>query len=182
MINYKELEKALLSMPNLVDKRGALPTWNSLKQKEIAAGEADFREYRKRPLEAIKFEAIHHSATFQGSPEAFARYHVMHNGWPGIGYHFVIEDNEDQIAWCYDLDVRTAHVGNSNGIAIGTCIIGDFTKQEPQEHQLNNAAKLSHILIDYLPNIEAIKSHSDFPGYEWKKCCAFDVMRITNRM
>lgn len=182
MINYKELEQAILNIPNLKDMRGKLPTWNTLKNDLIATGEVKRRDYRKRKLTDILYEAIHHSATFQGSAEAFARYHVNHLGWPGIGYTFVIDDDKDQIIWCWDLDVRTAHVGNSNTYAIGTCFVGDFRTQEPKEHQLQNAADLSMVLIDYLSNIKEIKPHSDFPGYSWKKCCAFDVMKITNRM
>lgn len=181
-MNYKEIEKAILSIPNIKDMRGKLPTWNSEKHDLIAIGEVKRRSYRKRKITDILYEAIHQSMTFSGSPEAFARYHVNHLGWPGIGYSFVIEEDKDEIVWCWDLDVRTAHVGNSNTYAIGTCLIGDFRTQEPKEHQLENAAKLSMVLIDYIPTIKAIKSHQEFPGYEWKNCPGFDVMKITNRM
>jgi N-acetyl-anhydromuramyl-L-alanine amidase AmpD len=182
MKNYSEIEKAILDIPNLKDMRGKLPTWNTIKKDLIESGEVKKRYYRKRNLADILYEAIHHSLTFSGSPEAFARYHVNHNGWPGIGYHFVIEEDKDEIVWCWDLDVRAAHVGNSNTYAIGTCLIGDFRTQEPKDHQLQNAANLSMVLIDYLPTIKEIKAHQDFPGYSWKECPAFDVMKITNRM
>ncbi|WP_209123684.1 hypothetical protein [Alkalihalobacillus sp. BA299] len=44
------------------------------------------------------------SATKTGSADAFARYHVNSLGWPGIGYHYVV-DKEGSISWCHDLEV-----------------------------------------------------------------------------
>ncbi len=139
------------------------------------------RKYSKRNVNKITAIAIHHSLTLQGSAEAFARYHVSHNGWPGIGYHYVINKN-GLVDFCNDIELKTAHVGNSNRITIGICLVGDFRKEDPTEEQLQSAADLCMILIDKYESIEKIKSHSDFPGYSWKECCAFDVMRITNRM
>jgi hypothetical protein len=189
MKHYKDIENAILAIPNLKDMRGKLPTWNLLKKDLIESTKhlnkkdrITKRYYQTRKLSDIYYLAKHHSATFSGSPEAFARYHVNHLGWPGIGYHFVIEEDKNEIVWCWDLDIKTAHVGNSNKYAIGTCLIGDFRTQEPKEFQLDNAANLSMVLIDHISSIKEIKGHSDFQGYSWKKCPAFDVMRITNRM
>lgn len=187
--DYEKLEKALLTLPNLIDKRNKLPTWNTEKADLIEStkhlSEKDKitkRWYRKRGLHLITSLAIHHSLTFTGSPEAFARHHINHLGWPGIGYPFVIEDDRDEIAWCWDLDVRTAHVGNSNTSALGICLIGDFRTTKPKEYQLQNAADLSMILINHIPAIKEIKAHQNYPGYDWKECPSFDVMKITNRM
>jgi N-acetylmuramoyl-L-alanine amidase len=48
------------------------------------------KTYKTRSTDKIKYIIVHHSATVQGSAESFANYHVKNNGWPGIGYHFVI--------------------------------------------------------------------------------------------
>jgi N-acetyl-anhydromuramyl-L-alanine amidase AmpD len=139
------------------------------------------RLYKKRNVDKITSIAIHHSLTLQGSSEAFARYHINHNGWPGIGYTYVINKN-GIIDWCHDWNVKTAHVGNSNKYSLGICLVGDFRKEEPTEEQLQAAADLCMMLIDDIESIKEIKAHQDFPGYSWKECPAFDVMKITNRM
>ena len=152
----------------LIDKRDTLPKHKT-------------RKYSKRKVSEITSIAIHHSATLQGSAKAFANYHVNNNGWPGIGYTYVI-NKDGSIVWCHNWDVKTAHVGNSNRKSLGICLVGDFTKEDPTEKQLQGAADLCMMLIDHIESIEKIIPHSDFPGYSWKQCPAFDVMKITNRM
>jgi N-acetyl-anhydromuramyl-L-alanine amidase AmpD len=139
------------------------------------------KRYSTRKLKDIKYIAIHHSLTLSGSSEAFARYHVEHNDWPGIGYHYVI-DKDGTIDFCNNIITKSAHVGNSNKYAIGICLIGNFLIQEPTEAQLQATADLCMKLIDEIEGIKEIKGHSDFPGYEWKSCPVIDVMQITNRM
>ena len=87
-----------------------------------------YKTYDGRPLNAIQKIAVHHSLTSSGSAESFARYHVKHNGWPGIGYHFVIE-KDGTVKWCNDLEIKCYHVGNSNRMSIGICLVGDFREQ-----------------------------------------------------
>ena len=62
----------------VVDIRDKLPTHSS-------------KRYQTRPLSAIYYIAVHHSLTdnIPGGEDvnAFARYHVNHLDWPGIGYH-----------------------------------------------------------------------------------------------
>lgn len=138
-------------------------------------------KYSRRKLEQIKYIAIHHSATLQGSSEAFARYHVRKKGWPGIGYIYVVNKN-GSIDFCNEWNVISYHVGHSNRIALGICLVGDFTKEQPTELQLQAAADLCQMLIHKIPSIKEIKGHCNFPGYNWKTCPAFDVMKITNLM
>jgi N-acetyl-anhydromuramyl-L-alanine amidase AmpD len=153
---------------NIIDKRVKLETHPA-------------KQPRKRKLSDILYIAIHHSATTSGSAEAYARFHVNKKDWATIGYHYVI-NKDGSIDWCLNHSVRSNHVGNSNKYALGICLTGDFTKEEPTEEQLQAAADLCMMLIDKYGAIKDIKGHSDFQGYSWKKCPAFDVMRITNRM
>ena len=85
-------------------------------------------------MDKVTMVAIHHSATRTGSAEAFARYHVETHKWPGIGYHFVVEQ-DGEIIWCNDLIKKTYHVGNSNASAIGVCLVGDFRFDNPTDEQ-----------------------------------------------
>lgn len=159
----------------IIDKRSTLPTWNMIKQFEKP------RNYALRDLKEITSIAIHHSATLQGTSSAFARYHVEHNGWPGIGYTYVINKN-GQIDFCNDWNKKTAHVGNSNRSSLGICLVGDFTQEQPTKDQISAAASLCKMLMVSIPSIVGIKGHCEYPGYEWKKCPAFDIQIIKDEM
>jgi LysM repeat protein len=117
---------------------------------------------------------IHHSLTKTGTPEAFANHHIDSNGWPGIAYHFVIQQ-DGTIYQCDDLDRRTYHAGNTNTRAIGTCVVGDFRKgsgQTPTQPQMESLYLLNKELFDgkELPNMKYVKGHQECPGYSWKNC------------
>ncbi|MBD1372579.1 N-acetylmuramoyl-L-alanine amidase [Hazenella sp. IB182357] len=121
--------------------------------------------------------AIHHSLVrrSQGGANAaaYARYHVNHLGWPGIGYHFVIEA-DGTIIWCHDLGVKSYHVGNSNGFTLGICLSGDFRYEEPTAAQQESLRSLVAQLKGELPQLRVIKGHNEFPGYSWKQCPVFN--------
>lgn len=160
-------------LPQLVDKRGKLPHKGS---------------YSKR-IKKITDRVWHHSLTLShlggSDAESFAAYHVS-LGWPGIGYHFVIEPKNivqtpngprARIVYCNDISLKTFHVGNSNQFALGACVAGDYRKEK-----LSDAAKAS---IDDLQEAlvrddigQRDKSHQEMPGYSWKACCVFDYQRV----
>ena len=139
------------------------------------------KKYRKRRRSSISSIAIHHSATTQGSAEAFARYHVNTKNWPGIGYAYVV-NKDGTIDFCNDYETKTYHVGNSNRIALGICLIGDFTKENPTDAQLNATAELCDMIFDEISTIQTIKAHQDYKGYSTKECPAFDISIIKEKM
>ncbi|MDQ6418663.1 peptidoglycan recognition family protein [Paenibacillus sp. LHD-117] len=139
----------------MVDLRGRLPIHAT-------------KRYKTRKLSDIRSGAIHHSLTESGSAEAFAGYHIRTNGWPGIGYHFVI-GRDGTVYQCWDLTVVSYHVGNSNKHAVGICMIGDFRSQQPTPEQYAAALDLIRWLQGKLPGI-VIKGHSEYPDYSWKSC------------
>lgn len=142
---------------NIIDKRNTLTTHSS-------------RRYRRRSRSEIKHIAIHHSATTSGSAEAFARYHVNNLGWPGIAYHYVV-DKHGTISLCHDLEVVSYHVGNSNRIAVGICMVGDFRSQSLEPRQKRATMDLVFKLLQDLNlSIEDVWGHIEFPGYSWKPC------------
>lgn len=133
------------------------------------------KKYSLRPLSSITHIAIHHSLTVTGSAEAFARYHVSTNGWPGIGYHFVIEQN-GRIRWCHDPEVKSYHVGHSNSYALGVCLTGDFRQAPPTEAQAQSLrVLLKKLTKDLDVQVQNIRGHSEFPGYQWKECPCMDM-------
>lgn len=138
------------------------------------------KAYGLRGLGDIKKIAVHHSLTSSGSAKAFANYHINTNKWPGIGYHFVIE-KDGSIIWCHDLEVRSYHVGNSNRIALGICLVGDFRTQTLEEVQLQPLIKLLRFLLQELRlTPDDVKGHSEFPDYAWKPCPCIDMQQLRN--
>lgn len=136
------------------------------------------KAYLLRPLDAITHIAVHHSLTASGSAESFARYHVKTNGWPGIGYHFVIE-KDGTVKWCHDLEVRSYHVGKSNGYTIGICVVGDFREQELLPVQLDPLIYLlKHLMKDLFIDADRVLGHFEFPGYSRKECPGFNMEAI----
>jgi len=124
--------------------------------------------YKRRNKSDISIIAIHHSLTKTGTPEAFARYHVETNGWPGIGYHYTIQQ-DGTIYICNDIETISYHVGNSNKASIGICLVGDFRTEKPTEAQYQACLELVRTLQQAYPKTQ-IKGHSELPGYASKQC------------
>lgn len=126
------------------------------------------KKYSRRSIGDISIITIHHSLTTTGSPEAFARYHVESNGWPGIAYHYVI-GKDGTVYVTNDLETISYHVGDSNKKSIGICLVGDFRTEKPSEAQYKAAIELVRYLLHVVKNA-AVKGHSELPGYDWKAC------------
>ena len=92
--------------------------------------------YRKRRIEQITQIIVHHTAD-NGTPESVAHYHVAEKGWPGIGYHFMI-DKSGQIYQTNDIDTVSYHVANMNTISLGVTCIGNFEIDEPTPAQVES--------------------------------------------
>lgn len=119
------------------------------------------KRYRTRPYSAITHVILHHSATLGGDPGSFARYHVEHNDWPGIGYHAVIARDGARYKTNNDNTV-SYHAGSWNRRAIGVCLVGDFTREEPTVEQLVAAGEtvLNYADVFNVP-AENIVGHKD---------------------
>ena len=153
-----------------------------IKDKRNSLKKHPTKKYSTRPLSAIENIVVHHSLTTQGSAEAFARYHVETNGWPGIGYHFVIEKDGD-IDWCNDLETKSYHVGNSNRIAVGVCLVGDFRKELPTTNQMDSLYKLlDALMLDLDVSVSEVKGHSEMTTYSWKPCPVISMDDIRKRL
>jgi N-acetylmuramoyl-L-alanine amidase len=98
-------------------------------------------------MRPIRWVVVHTSATadksgkpVDASAESIRRYHVEHNGWKDIGYHYVVRMN-GLLEGGRPLPDVGAHVGGFNDESVGICCSGhgdieDFT---PQQHQVLSA-------------------------------------------
>ena len=71
--------------------------------------------YRSRPRLAIRYIVVHHvggGVNRDYTALEIARYHVDANGWPGIGYHFLVHP-AGQIDQVNQLETRSYHCRES---------------------------------------------------------------------
>ncbi len=123
--------------------------------------------YDRRQLSDIKYIVIHHSAVDADStPLQVAGYHVQHNGWPGIGYHFQVT-YDGTINYVGDLETVRYNVASRNRECVGVELNGDFTHHWPTDMQLGSARVLLAWLKGQLA-MAAVVGHKDIalPGYE----------------
>lgn len=116
-------------------------------------------KYDQRDLCDITRVVIHHTAIewkrLKGLDranivkhiQAIARIHRMSNGWPGIGYHYVIGPG-GTIYRTNTLTTVSNHVYKGNTPSIGICMIGRFDAghDDPTDAQLQAAHDLRKML------------------------------------
>ncbi|MCF2132509.1 peptidoglycan-binding protein [Strepomyces sp. STD 3.1] len=156
-------------LPQLVDKRGKL----------VHKG---WYGKRSNGVKSITTRVWHHSLTklsAGGSKiESFADFHVRTNGWPEIAYHLIIDpkhvvNGKATIYYCVDIAKRSYHVGNSNTIGLGICVIGDYRTDVLSDAAIRSIADLRNALVkDGIGRYD--KAHNEMPGYSWKACCQYD--------
>jgi hypothetical protein len=125
--------------------------------------------YRTRALSKITTLTIHHTVSPPDrSIASIASYHVNNRGWPGIGYHYVINDL-GEIRQTNHLDTKSYHAGTLNAPgdenlwSVGIALQGDFTDSPPPQAQLNAARWLVAELKSDL-DITAVLPHRGMPG------------------
>ncbi len=129
-----------------------------------------------RPLKEI---IIHCTGTVPSNSttvEAVRRYHVNHNGWKDIGYHYLIY-LDGSIHQGRPLDQKGAHVANHNEGTIGVCYVGGLDEKKKAKDTRTEAQKLAlHRLVEALktafPTIKKVSGHY---MYDNKACPCFDV-------
>lgn len=80
---------------------------------------------------------VHHTATSRHTTvEAIRNYHVHHNGWRDIGYHYLV-DNQGRLRLGRPVDLAGAHCKGHNSDSIGLAMIGNFQEKGIGELQIN---------------------------------------------
>lgn len=89
---------------------------------------------------------VHHSggADSNGADtKSIARFHVRQKGWAAIGYHAVVELYAGRYL-VFDGRPTTqegSHAKFQNRVALGICLVGDFTREPPPAEQVRAAAE-----------------------------------------
>lgn len=118
-------------------------------------------EYDKRNLNQIEQIIVHHSGVTGQTAEDYARYHVSSKGWPGIGYHYIIEKN-GAIVQGNPLDNVSYHVSGQNTKSVGIALSGNFEIEQPTLEQMEALTWLITHVRGELPQALEVYGHKDF--------------------
>lgn len=119
-----------------------------------------YKTFRSRDLADINEVTVHHSGTDSGSALSFANYHVTHNNWPGIGYHYVIYPN-GEVEQTLDLTTIGAHDGGENEDSVGVVFIGNFDKTKPTTAALDSFHMLFRIIESVTGKRLKLEGHNE---------------------
>lgn len=131
-----------------------------------------------RPINEI---IIHCTGTIPSrgtTVQAVRKYHVEHNGWKDIGYHYLVY-LDGSIHAGRPIDQVGAHCKGHNTGTIGICYVGGLYidgKPKDTRNELQKAAirKLVESLKVCFPTIKKISGHN---MYSSKACPCFDVKK-----
>jgi hypothetical protein len=129
----------------------------------------DTKEYLERELSDITHLTIHHTVSPPDrSIASIASFHVNSRDWPGIGYHYVLDDKGGIFETNY-LTTKSYHAGSydapgdENLYSVGISLQGDFTDEPPPQIQQDAARWLVEVLQDALGELD-ILGHREMPG------------------
>ena len=106
-------------------------------------------------------------------------YHIKHNGWKDIGYHYLITV-DGKICAGRPIDQVGAHCKNHNTGTIGICYVGGKTPDGKTNKDTRSVAQIAAIkqLVSSLkvcfPSIKKVSGHY---MYSSKPCPCFDVQK-----
>lgn len=117
--------------------------------------------YDRRQPGQIDMAVVHHSDTSETTTwQVMANYHVQHNTWPGIGYHFGI-DPDGTVNYLGDIETRRYHARDANARSIGICCKGDYAKSLPSAAMLLSLGRLIGLLGEHLGVVLSYCGHRD---------------------
>jgi hypothetical protein len=131
---------------SIVDLRGELPV------------RADM-SFPTRSMSDIEGLVIHHSATQSQSIRSIAQFHTEMRKWPGISYHFAI-DQQGVIYQMNSLTDCSYHAQGYNRRTIGMVLLGNFQEGWMPEPMLESLIVMNEHLRDEY-NLKYAVLHKD---------------------
>jgi N-acetylmuramoyl-L-alanine amidase len=113
---------------------------------------------------------VHHSESPDGATldwSAIRRYHIDHNGWQDIGYHYGVEKINGVVEVLVGRmqDQNGAHCNDAgmNHQSLGICVVGNYDLAPPSLEVWNKTITLVASLcrVFSIP-VENIKGHRDY--------------------
>lgn len=126
------------------------------------------------PSSKWKYIIIHHSGTEEGSALQFHRSH-LNKGWDkGVGYHFVIDNDQSEKQdgqiestprWIKQEDGAHCKADDMNLRAIGICLVGNFDSDKVSRRQMESLVYLVNKLRrNYNIPVDHILGHGKVSG------------------
>lgn len=145
------------------DVRDKMPNGKDDKGRAVVYGYADSHKMPRI--------ALHYSASSAGptTPLGIARFHVDPvskggRGWPGIGYHFVID--EGTAYYVGHVDTQRAHVAGRNDEALGICWTGTYNTELPSAPDIEAGKLLIAGLDEFYQHKKKLEGHNQMlPGH-----------------
>lgn len=100
--------------------------------------------YALRPVEAITHLVIHHDGLKYAEVgpladlDRIANVYTAHrqNGWPGIGYHFMVSPTTGNLYLTGAANTTRYHATQMNPHSLGLCVMGDWSANTPYTKEL----------------------------------------------
>jgi N-acetyl-anhydromuramyl-L-alanine amidase AmpD len=107
-----------------------------------------------------EYIVVHHSGTSGGNATIFDAYHKERGMENGMAYHFVIGNGSDsgngqiEVGNRWRRQIQGGHLASDslNEIAIGICLVGDFTHHQPSPRQIEALTELVQHLREISPS------------------------------
>lgn len=120
--------------------------------------------YTNRAESSITDVVIHHSAAPpKFDAYDFAKWHTEQNGWPAIGYHYVIMPDGSIFKTNHHY-TKSYQTGGHNTYTLGICLAGNFEKYSPPSKQIAATVWLIKRLKKEIPSIDKINPHGHYKG------------------
>ena len=121
--------------------------------------------YPVRPLTDVRYLVVHHTgAPREVDARAIAAEHVGTNGWPGIGYHYLV-DAEGTVFRTQDLTTVSYHARQFNPVAVGIAVTGELSAGLPTTEQMASLGELLAMLLSDLGlGVWSIRGHREMVG------------------
>lgn len=131
--------------------------------------------YPERTLLAVKYLVVHHSGVITDSSAwSIANYHIHTQGWPGIGYHFLVHQ-DGTIEYVGDIHQMRNNVARRNHEVIGACLPGNWSLSEPADAQVDATAILMAALRREVGRPLPIVGHGEIAVPGWETECPGDT-------
>ncbi len=107
---------------------------------------------------------VKHNVVVHQSIDVIRQYHIAHNGWRDIGYHWYVEEDGRGLRGRHE-DVVGSHVGGFNTNSLGLCVSGHGDFQPWNEAQMKESLrKCAEWCRRYHVPVERVVGHRETPS------------------
>ena len=127
----------------------------------IIKNDFTFKQMNKLNPNKVLLVVFHHRGG-NGDVQSIHQQHLK-QGWAGIGYHYYIR-KDGTVYQGRPIQYVGSHCKGNNNCAIGVCLEGNFSKEQPTQKQLNSCVEIYKWIKRMYPRVYKAVNHKDlFP-------------------